>query len=301
MEVDSGILEIGVDFNEFEDNEKGTKDENFPEENMDVEVDVNCPCPLSQESSSNQPDLRQKIIKNKEGTKYQSTKIENDVGLLERAEEATTLQMKQHRDDNGFKEHSKKRDSRYSQKTLFKELHASSDLDTGILGREIAHRLGEAKVGLIINVVRVLGFKSAMKILEETRRIERRGGMLTTDRSRRRTPGGVYIYCLKEKGYASKEEVELIFKEEKERLKEIAKRKKKDQNLRKRKELQKMDRLKKRVIEFVNKKIAGEDEKINEESITEKNEKSMEVISKTSMEGIGEENTNNNLKGPENL
>ena len=97
MEVDSGILEIGVDFNEFEDNEKGPKDENLPKENMDVEVEVNYPCPLSQESSSNQPDLRQKIIKNKEGKKYQSTKIENDVGLLEGEEEVTTLQMKQHR------------------------------------------------------------------------------------------------------------------------------------------------------------------------------------------------------------
>ena len=48
--------------------------------------------------------------------------------------------------DNDYKEHSRKRDSRYSQKTLFKELHASSDLDPGILGREIAHRLGEVSL-----------------------------------------------------------------------------------------------------------------------------------------------------------
>ena len=43
----------------------------------------------------------------------------------------------------------------------------------------------QRKVGLIVSVVRVLGFKCAMQILEDTRKIEKNGGMLTVDGSRR--------------------------------------------------------------------------------------------------------------------
>ncbi len=43
----------------------------------------------------------------------------------------------------------------------------------------------QTKVGLIINVVKVLGFGKAMEILEETKKIERRGGIPTADRKRR--------------------------------------------------------------------------------------------------------------------
>ena len=38
---------------------------------------------------------------------------------------------------------------------------------------------------MIANVVRILGFRTAMEILEETKRIERRGGLLTVDKKRR--------------------------------------------------------------------------------------------------------------------
>ena len=77
-------------------------------------------------------------------------------------------------------------------------------------------------------------------------------------------PGGVYIYCLKEKGYATKEQVAEIFKDEKERLKNILKHKRKLQNEKKRKELEEMKELKDRVLQFVNKKFEQGEESTNE-------------------------------------
>ena len=84
-------------------------------------------------------------------------------------------------------------------------------------------------------------------------------------RTHRRTPGGVYICCLKERGYATKKELESIFKDDKERTKEKSKRKRHEQTARRRKEDEKLVKLKKRVIEYVNRKIESEERKENDQ------------------------------------
>jgi len=146
---------------------------------------------------------------------------------------------------------------------LYQPLDASPDLDPKILGREIAYRLGEKKVSLIVKVVRVLGFKCAMQILDDTRKIEKQGGMLTMDGARRREPGGVYICCLKERGYATKKELDDIFKDDREKMKEKAKRKRREQTAKKRREMEGLAKLKKQVKDYVRNKMDAEEGKEN--------------------------------------
>lgn len=66
---------------------------------------------------------------------------------------------------------------------------------------------------------------------------------------------------MKERGYATKKEIDRIFKDEKERLKEKIKQKRHKQTAKRREEAEKLAKLKKRVIDYVNKKIEGGTEK----------------------------------------
>jgi hypothetical protein len=66
----------------------------------------------------------------------------------------------------------------------------------------IAKALGEAdEVPLfqIAGVVRVLGEEVAQKLLAETQEIEKNGGMMLPDNSRKRTPGGVFFFLARQK------------------------------------------------------------------------------------------------------
>lgn len=66
--------------------------------------------------------------------------------------------------------------------------------------QKIAKRLGEKgelPLATIGRVVKVLGEKRALAILEEALKVEAEGGMLTDDGERRRTPGGVFFKLVK--------------------------------------------------------------------------------------------------------
>ena len=66
----------------------------------------------------------------------------------------------------------------------------------------IAKALGESDelpVTQITGVVRVLGEELSLKLLEETKQIESKGGMMLPDNSRKRTAGGVFFYLARQK------------------------------------------------------------------------------------------------------
>lgn len=61
--------------------------------------------------------------------------------------------------------------------------------------------------------VAVLGIEAAQALRQEVEAIEAAGGMATADGARRRTPGGVYMYLLKQRLNAEgrKDDVKQIF------------------------------------------------------------------------------------------
>jgi len=100
-----------------------------------------------------------------------------------------------------------------------KPLHISSECDPMIVGREIAYRLHEPKVALFGNVVRVIGLRNTSDVFAETKRIVNEGGLKTDKGDRMRSPGGTFLYLMRSREYATKEEVKEIFKDENERTK----------------------------------------------------------------------------------
>jgi len=69
---------------------------------------------------------------------------------------------------------------------------------TYLTAEEIAQLLDEPKVVLVQLAIRVIGSTRLEAILDETLRIEADGGMLTEDKSRRRTPGGTLFALLRQ-------------------------------------------------------------------------------------------------------
>ena len=66
----------------------------------------------------------------------------------------------------------------------------------------IAKALGESEetpMTQIRGVVRVLGEELSLKLLDETKQIEDKGGMMLPDNSRKRTAGGVYFFLARQK------------------------------------------------------------------------------------------------------
>uniref|UniRef100_A0A1B6LHB4 Phosphorylated adapter RNA export protein n=1 Tax=Graphocephala atropunctata TaxID=36148 RepID=A0A1B6LHB4_9HEMI len=76
-------------------------------------------------------------------------------------------------------------------------LSVTADDSAEEVAEDIAKKLREHKVDLILNVVLVLGKEKAIALYNETKDVEDNGGMLLMNGERRRTPGGVYLLLLK--------------------------------------------------------------------------------------------------------
>ncbi len=80
----------------------------------------------------------------------------------------------------------------------------------------IAKSLGEVEeipLSQISGIVRVLGEEGALALLNETLEIEKNGGMMLADGTRRRSPGGVYFQLARRK--LPPEEKKIIFRDTK--------------------------------------------------------------------------------------
>jgi hypothetical protein len=64
--------------------------------------------------------------------------------------------------------------------------------------QEIAQALGEPNSGLIRRVVEAIGAARAMELLIQAQDVEAAGGLMTSDGSRRRTPGGVFFHLVRQ-------------------------------------------------------------------------------------------------------
>ncbi|KAJ1363806.1 hypothetical protein KIN20_023749 [Parelaphostrongylus tenuis] len=84
----------------------------------------------------------------------------------------------------------------YSLETLM-AVEFASDISVEQLGKDMAKALGEINPSTIHRIVNACGVDKAISLFEETRKIESTGGMMTDNRQRRRTPGGVFIMLFK--------------------------------------------------------------------------------------------------------
>lgn len=61
-----------------------------------------------------------------------------------------------------------------------------------------AEELGERNVRLLRQAIRAIGIDAARGLLDRTIQVQRTGGLLTADESRKRSSGGVFFYLLRD-------------------------------------------------------------------------------------------------------
>lgn len=69
--------------------------------------------------------------------------------------------------------------------------------DLAVVAAEIAAALGEPNVALIRRIVARIGPDVSLAFLAEALAIEAAGGLLASDGSRQRTPGGIFFYLVR--------------------------------------------------------------------------------------------------------
>lgn len=80
---------------------------------------------------------------------------------------------------------------------ILADITASLDESNEDFGSDMAEKLEEEKSDLVIRVVSLIGKEASLKLFKITQKIEREGGMLTMNKFRRRTPGGIFLFLLK--------------------------------------------------------------------------------------------------------
>ncbi|CAB4056951.1 PHAX [Lepeophtheirus salmonis] len=66
------------------------------------------------------------------------------------------------------------------------------------IAEELAAKLCEPKTELITGVLEIIGIPHSLKLFKETQDIEKNGGKMIKNGSRRRTPGGLFLQLLRE-------------------------------------------------------------------------------------------------------
>ncbi|KAJ8925569.1 hypothetical protein NQ315_009409 [Exocentrus adspersus] len=99
------------------------------------------------------------------------------------------------------------------------------------IAKDMANKLCEEREDLILKVINVMGKQKTLDIFNETKKIEEEGGMLIMNQTRRRTPGGVFLYLVRHDYHITLDQKQKIFNEEKQRSKKNAKQKQKDKNM----------------------------------------------------------------------
>lgn len=85
------------------------------------------------------------------------------------------------------------------------------------VAEEIAFRLWERKKDLIRHLTKTLGVRATIDFCNKTESIEKNGGLLTMTGLRRRTPGGTFLYLIRNDHKLDQEPINNIFRMESER------------------------------------------------------------------------------------
>ncbi|KAF5301354.1 hypothetical protein FQA39_LY10752 [Lamprigera yunnana] len=100
------------------------------------------------------------------------------------------------------------------------DVHVTIQNSEEEIARDIANKLCEEREDLILTIVSTAGKAKALELFKETQRIEKDGGMMIMNQTRRRTPGGVYIFLVKHDNNLTRDQMMTIFNEERTKYKQ---------------------------------------------------------------------------------
>lgn len=105
------------------------------------------------------------------------------------------------------------------------ELTADDSIEKVTNGLQI--NLNEPNTAILASCARELGIPSCIRLMHEVEMIESTGGLLTLAGHRRRTPGGIFLFLVKNDKSLDDDAVKKIFKEDRERMKSVTDQRKK--------------------------------------------------------------------------
>lgn len=101
--------------------------------------------------------------------------------------------------------------------TLNKRCELSDTDPVDKVAEEIAFRLWERKRSLIRSLTEVLGVAKAIDFCNKTESIEKSGGLMVMKGTRRRTPGGTFLYLVRNDPKVDQDPIKKVFELENER------------------------------------------------------------------------------------
>ncbi|KAF7280148.1 phosphorylated adaptor for RNA export isoform X2 [Rhynchophorus ferrugineus] len=150
------------------------------------------------------------------------------------AEENSKQNYKRTRDDRKNVNFKPRKRSDSSERKIKGTSRVISDLTVDItnsvddIAKDIANKLCEEREDLIIKVLNTIGKRRTIEIFDETKQIESNGGMLIMNQTRRRTPGGVFLFLVRHNSELTAEERKNIFNEDRQKYNKAVKDKKKE-------------------------------------------------------------------------
>ncbi|KAJ1531118.1 hypothetical protein ONE63_005940 [Megalurothrips usitatus] len=102
-------------------------------------------------------------------------------------------------------------DDKLMQERIIHDLSKTEGDSTDEIARDMAKKLLETQEDLILRVINTLGKERAIALYQKTQSIEADGGMLIMNGSRRRSPGGVFFFLVKNGDNISDHEKQTIF------------------------------------------------------------------------------------------
>lgn len=100
------------------------------------------------------------------------------------------------------------------------DVHVTVEDSEDDIAKDIANKLFEEKEDLIKTIITTAGKAKALELFKETQRIEKGGGMMIMNQTRRRTPGGVFLFLVKHDNDITREQMMTIFNEERMKYKQ---------------------------------------------------------------------------------
>lgn len=110
-------------------------------------------------------------------------------------------------------------------------LNVTLESEVQDIAKDIANKLYEEKEDLILKILETVGKEKCFELFNKTQEIEADGGMLILNQSRRRTPGGVFLYMTRMDEFITKEQRDAIFGEADKKNKDQRKLQRKKKNL----------------------------------------------------------------------
>jgi len=96
-------------------------------------------------------------------------------------------------------------------KTMLQTIYLNEEDTNDDVARAIVMNLQEPNQELVYKIVNALGKEMSIYFYNKTKCIEENGGLLTFDRTRRRSPGGVFMYLINRDESLPQETVKEIF------------------------------------------------------------------------------------------